>query len=355
MIADSASALCAPTEVPARCNWSRMRPAILRRCCSRSTKSMISSANRSERASKSRGGLSMSPGSQQTPRHRAPAPSRLLPSAFRLPSPYPFPLLPFPFSSPNLDAPSAVCPDNEHTPMRTRQSLSLVRRWWWVFGLFIATPAITLALLGLGVIRADEIQRRALLAEAAGAGGATGRCRAVDRAAARDRRRPATCPDTRRPDIRGPGHPLRVGHGRHGRFSSATRLRLERGPAGAGVGVFRAASDDWSCSSNARRRQRRRGARRWRERSTSSCGGRTGLASGPTCSWQCCQRRSKPTAPPYACQTRNWRTPMPGHRRASPWPSSPAATSRAPRRASVRCSCRCWSRRSTACVQVDGG
>ena len=49
--------------------------------------------------------------------------------------------------------------------MRFRPPKSLVPRWWWVFGLFIATPAIVLAVLGLGVIRVDEIQRRSLFAE----------------------------------------------------------------------------------------------------------------------------------------------------------------------------------------------
>jgi signal transduction histidine kinase len=33
------------------------------------------------------------------------------------------------------------------------------RAWWWVFGLFIATPALVLALLGLQAIRAGEIER----------------------------------------------------------------------------------------------------------------------------------------------------------------------------------------------------
>lgn len=33
------------------------------------------------------------------------------------------------------------------------------RAWWWVFGLFIATPALVLALLGLQTIRAREIER----------------------------------------------------------------------------------------------------------------------------------------------------------------------------------------------------
>ena len=33
------------------------------------------------------------------------------------------------------------------------------RAWWWVFGLFIATPALVLALLGLQAIRAREIER----------------------------------------------------------------------------------------------------------------------------------------------------------------------------------------------------
>ncbi|MGH9239596.1 MAG: hypothetical protein ACRD3G_16260 [Vicinamibacterales bacterium] len=33
------------------------------------------------------------------------------------------------------------------------------RAWWWVFGLFIATPALILALLGLQAISAREIER----------------------------------------------------------------------------------------------------------------------------------------------------------------------------------------------------
>lgn len=33
------------------------------------------------------------------------------------------------------------------------------RAWWWVFGLFIATPALILAVLGLQAIRAREIER----------------------------------------------------------------------------------------------------------------------------------------------------------------------------------------------------
>jgi signal transduction histidine kinase len=38
---------------------------------------------------------------------------------------------------------------------------ALVRRsWWWLFGLFIGTPAVALALLGLGAIRADERERQ---------------------------------------------------------------------------------------------------------------------------------------------------------------------------------------------------
>jgi signal transduction histidine kinase len=45
-------------------------------------------------------------------------------------------------------------------PMPPRPPHSLARHWWFVFALFIATPAIMLALLGIGVIRADEIQRR---------------------------------------------------------------------------------------------------------------------------------------------------------------------------------------------------
>ena len=33
------------------------------------------------------------------------------------------------------------------------------RAWWWVFGLFIAAPALVLALLGLQAISAREIER----------------------------------------------------------------------------------------------------------------------------------------------------------------------------------------------------
>jgi hypothetical protein len=33
------------------------------------------------------------------------------------------------------------------------------RAWWWVFGLFIATPALVLALLGLQAISAREFER----------------------------------------------------------------------------------------------------------------------------------------------------------------------------------------------------
>ncbi len=50
--------------------------------------------------------------------------------------------------------------------MRYRPSRSLVRRsWWGVFGLFIATPAVVLAVLGLRAIRADEIERQQHLAQ----------------------------------------------------------------------------------------------------------------------------------------------------------------------------------------------
>ena len=45
--------------------------------------------------------------------------------------------------------------------MRTLLSQSAARQsWWWVFGLFIALPALALAVLGLNAIRADEIDRR---------------------------------------------------------------------------------------------------------------------------------------------------------------------------------------------------
>jgi two-component system phosphate regulon sensor histidine kinase PhoR len=37
---------------------------------------------------------------------------------------------------------------------------SLSRRWWWIFGAFIAAPGIALALLGLRAIRADDIERQ---------------------------------------------------------------------------------------------------------------------------------------------------------------------------------------------------
>ena len=37
------------------------------------------------------------------------------------------------------------------------------RAWWWVFGLFIAAPALVLALLGLQAIRAREIEREQIL------------------------------------------------------------------------------------------------------------------------------------------------------------------------------------------------
>lgn len=39
------------------------------------------------------------------------------------------------------------------------------RSWWWIFGLFIAMPALALALLGLGSFRADEIERQQRLRE----------------------------------------------------------------------------------------------------------------------------------------------------------------------------------------------
>ena len=32
--------------------------------------------------------------------------------------------------------------------------------WWWVFGLFIATPALALAVLGFRALRVDEIERQ---------------------------------------------------------------------------------------------------------------------------------------------------------------------------------------------------
>ena len=71
-----------------------------------------------------------------------------------------------------------------------RPPLSLVRRsWWWVFGLFIATPAVALALLGLE--RDSRRRDRAATAAArrAGPGRQTCRCRArdrLDRESARD-------------------------------------------------------------------------------------------------------------------------------------------------------------------------
>ncbi len=34
------------------------------------------------------------------------------------------------------------------------------RTWWWIFGLFIAVPALALALLGLRAVRAERIERR---------------------------------------------------------------------------------------------------------------------------------------------------------------------------------------------------
>ena len=37
------------------------------------------------------------------------------------------------------------------------------RAWWWIFGLFIAAPALVLALLGLQAIRAREIEREQIL------------------------------------------------------------------------------------------------------------------------------------------------------------------------------------------------
>ena len=45
--------------------------------------------------------------------------------------------------------------------MRREPVSSLSRQtWWWVFGLFIATPAVVLALLGLRSIHADDIERQ---------------------------------------------------------------------------------------------------------------------------------------------------------------------------------------------------
>jgi len=44
--------------------------------------------------------------------------------------------------------------------MRLRVPHALVRRsWWWVFGLCIAMPAVALALLGIGGLRADDLER----------------------------------------------------------------------------------------------------------------------------------------------------------------------------------------------------
>jgi len=44
--------------------------------------------------------------------------------------------------------------------MQLRVPQALVRRsWWWVFGLCIATPAVVLAVLGVGALRADDLER----------------------------------------------------------------------------------------------------------------------------------------------------------------------------------------------------
>jgi signal transduction histidine kinase len=44
--------------------------------------------------------------------------------------------------------------------MRLRVPHALVRRsWWWVFSLCIATPAVALAVLGVGALRADDLER----------------------------------------------------------------------------------------------------------------------------------------------------------------------------------------------------
>jgi two-component system phosphate regulon sensor histidine kinase PhoR len=42
---------------------------------------------------------------------------------------------------------------------------SFSRRWWWIFGAFIAAPGVALALLGLRAIRADDIERQGLRRE----------------------------------------------------------------------------------------------------------------------------------------------------------------------------------------------
>ncbi len=44
--------------------------------------------------------------------------------------------------------------------MHLRVPHALVRRsWWWVFSLCIATPAVALAVLGVGALRADDLER----------------------------------------------------------------------------------------------------------------------------------------------------------------------------------------------------
>ena len=40
--------------------------------------------------------------------------------------------------------------------------------WWWVFGLFIALPAVALALLGLTAIRADDVEQQLRMREQQG-------------------------------------------------------------------------------------------------------------------------------------------------------------------------------------------
>jgi hypothetical protein len=43
-------------------------------------------------------------------------------------------------------------------PVRATSWISQ-QSWWWVFALFIAVPAVALALLGLTAIRADAVER----------------------------------------------------------------------------------------------------------------------------------------------------------------------------------------------------
>jgi multidrug efflux pump subunit AcrA (membrane-fusion protein) len=39
------------------------------------------------------------------------------------------------------------------------------RTWWWTFGLFIAAPALALAVLGLRAVRLERIERQQQLRE----------------------------------------------------------------------------------------------------------------------------------------------------------------------------------------------